>query len=99
MSYELRFDSKALQEWEALDQGVRSRYLKVLARRIQHPRVTADSLSGELTGCYKIRIDKSGHRLIYTIDETTQTLFVLSIGKRADKAAYRTAILRIMSSD
>jgi len=44
-------------------------------------------------------MDKSGHRLIYTVDETTQTLFVLSIGKRADKAAYRTAILRIMSSD
>jgi hypothetical protein len=54
LSYELRFDSKALQEWESLDQGVRSRYLKVLARRIQHPHVTADSLSGELTGCYKI---------------------------------------------
>ena len=99
MSYELRFDSKARKEWEELDHGVRTRCLKVLARRLQNPHVIADALSGDLAGCYKIKLGKSGHRLIYTVVESTQTLFVLSVGKRADKAAYRAAILRIFDSD
>jgi len=95
LTYELRFDAKALKEWQGLDYGVRTRCLKVLARRLEHPHVVADSLSGELAGCYKIRLGKSGHRLVYTVVETRQTLFVLSVGKRADKAAYRDAILRL----
>jgi mRNA interferase RelE/StbE len=56
-------------------------------------------LAGELAGCYKIKLGKSGHRLVYTVVESSQTLFVLSVGKRADKAAYRAAILRIFESD
>ena len=99
MSYELRFDLKARNEWEELDNGVRLRCLKVLARRLQNPHVIADALSGDLAGCYKIKLGKSGYRLIYTVVESTQTLFVLSVGKRADKAAYRAAILRILESD
>ena len=99
MSYELRFDTKALKEWERLDYGVRTRFLKVLTRRLEHPHVVADSLSGELAGSYKVKLGKSGHRLVYTVFESTQTLFVLSVGKRADKAAYRTAILRILDED
>jgi mRNA interferase RelE/StbE len=98
LSYELKFDAKALKEWQGLDYGVRTRCLKVLARRLEHPHVVTDSLSGELAGCYKIRLGKSGHRLVYTVVETRQTLFVLSVGKRADKAAYRAAILRIFDS-
>ena len=99
MSYELRFDLKARNEWEELDNGVRLRCSKVLARRLENPHVIADALSGDLAGCYKIKLGKSGHRLIYTVVESTQTLFVLSVGKRADKAAYRAAILRIFESD
>jgi mRNA interferase RelE/StbE len=99
LSYELKFDVKALEEWEGLDYGVRTRCLKVLARRLEHPHVLADSLSGELAGCYKIRLGKSGHRLVCTVIETRQTLFVLSVGRRADKAAYRAAILRILDED
>ena len=99
MSYELRFDSKARKEWEELDFGVRTRCLKVLARRLENPHVIADALSSDLAGCYKIKLGKSGHRLIYTVVESSQTLFVLSVGKRADMAAYRAAILRILDSD
>ncbi|MCF8553250.1 MAG: type II toxin-antitoxin system RelE/ParE family toxin [Candidatus Nanopelagicales bacterium] len=99
MSYKLKFDAKALKEWEALDHGIRSRCLKILARRLEHPHVISDSLSGELAGCYKVRLGKSGHRLVYLINESDQTLFILSIGKRADKAAYRAAILRILDSE
>ena len=99
MSYELRFDLKARNEWEELDNGVRLRCTKVIARRLENPHVIADALSGDLAGCYKIKLGKSGHRLIYTVVESTQTLFVLSVGKRADKAAYRAAILRILDSD
>ena len=96
MSYELRFVSKALKEWKELDNGIKSRCAKVLSRRLEHPQVIADALSGKLAGCYKIKLGESGYRLIYTIDESTQTLYVLSVGKRADKAAYRAAILRIL---
>ena len=99
MSYTLIFDAQALKEWQELDNGVRTRCLKVLARRLENPHVVADSLSGELAGCYKIRLGKSGHRLVYTVVESTQTLFLLSVGKRADKAAYQAAILRILDSE
>ena len=99
MSYTLRFDAQALKEWQELDNGVRLRCTKILARRLENPHAIADALSGELAGCYKIKLGKSGHRLIYTVVENTQTLFVLSVGKRADKAAYRAAIIRIFDSD
>ena len=99
MSYTLRFDAKALKELQEVDNGVRLRCTKVLARRLENPHVIADALSGDLAGCYKIKLGKSGHRLVYTVVESTQTLFVLSVGKRADKAAYRAAILRILESD
>ena len=99
MSYTLRFDAQALKEWQELDNGVRLRCTKILARRLERPRVIADALAGELAGCYKIKLGKSGHRLVYTVVESPQTLFVLSVGKRADKAAYRAAILRIFESD
>jgi len=99
LSYELRFDAKALKEWKGLDYGIRTRFLKVLTRRVENPYVIADALLGDLAGCYKIKLGKSGHRLIYTVVESTQTLFVLSVGKRADKAAYRAAILRILDPD
>lgn len=59
------------------------------------PRIPADRLSGPLSECYKMRIGKTGHRLVYHVIESELVIYVLAVGKREDKVAYQAAITRI----
>ena len=99
MIYTITFHNKALSEWNSLDKGVRTRLLKILEKRQTNPHVPSAALSAELSGCYVVRVSNTGHRAIYRVDEDEMVLKIVSVGKRADKAAYRAAILRILDSD
>ena len=99
MIYRITFHNKALSEWNSLDKGVRTRLTKTLEKRQENPHVPSAALSADLSGCYVVRASKTGHRAIYRVDEDEKSLKVVSVGKRADKAAYRAAILRIFDSD
>jgi mRNA interferase RelE/StbE len=93
--YSLEFHPGGLAEFRALDNSVRSVMVKRLEERLNGPQVIADRLSGPLSNCYKIRLGKTGHRLVYQVIEEEQILFVIAVGKRADKAVYRSATKRI----
>lgn len=54
-----------------------------------------NSLHRELAGCYKIKLLKQGYRLVYMVENGELVVLVLSVGKRADSAAYRTAAKRV----
>ena len=95
MVYQLDFDDDAKFEWEKLDPGVRTRLDKKLRKRLEAPRVTASRLAGILSDCYSIKDDKSSMRLIYKVDDEALTVLVLSVGKRANLAAYRKAEERL----
>ncbi len=95
MSYELEFHSAALREWQGLDNSVRVLLKKKLETRLKNPHVDSARLHGDLQHCYKIKNDKTGHRLVYQVIDDRIIVFVLSVDKRDDLKAYRLAAQRI----
>lgn len=89
--YTLRFQKAAEEEWFGLDKGIRERFLKVLERRLVEPRVPSAELRADLQGLYKIKLQKSGHRLVYEIKDDVYTVLVIAVGKHD---TYRTAAKR-----
>ncbi len=83
--------SSAQKSWRKLDKGVKAQFIKVLERRLDEPRILSAALSGELEGFYKIKLAKSGHRLVYWVIEEESVLLVVAVGKREDGKIYRQA--------
>lgn len=69
MSYELEFHPDALKEWNKLTKTIKEQFKKILERRLRNPHVPAAILRGELKHCYKIKLQKSGYRLIYQVKD------------------------------
>lgn len=90
--YTVRFHKGAEKEWLGLDKGVRDRFLKVLERRLVEPRVLSAELSADLKGLYKIKLQKSGHRLVYEVLDDVLIVLVVAVGKHD---IYRTAAERV----
>ena len=43
---------------------------------------------------YKIKLRSAGYRLVYEVDDTTITVFVISVGKRENALVYKKASQR-----
>lgn len=93
-TYELDFVPSAWREWKKLDPDLRRQLAKKLEERCRHPHVLGDRLSG-LPNCYKIKLRKSGYRLVYEVEQRHVTIMVISIGRRERKEAYRDAEARL----
>jgi mRNA interferase RelE/StbE len=93
-SYELRFIPEALKEWQKLDNSVRAPLAKRLGKRLENPRVENERLSSDLNQCFKLKDNKTGYRLVYTLSEEEHILTVLAVGRRADKAVYKVTRIR-----
>ena len=93
--YELKFDADALKEWEKLDGSIKKEFKSALVKRLDNPIVEKARLRGELNQCFKIKSMKTGYRLIYTVEKNVLIVTVIAIGKRADLAAYLSAIKRL----
>ena len=94
MSYNLEFKESALKEWGKLDRPIREQFKKKLSKRLENPKVEADKVRG-LVNTYKIKLRAVGLRLVYTVDDETNTLTVYAVGKRDKMTAYRKAKERI----
>ena len=94
MHFELRFEPDALKEWQALDKSVREPLKKKLAKRLQEPHVPNERLHHRLSNCYKVKNDKTGHRLIYRVIDEQVVVLVLAVGKRERLEAYLKAAQR-----
>ena len=94
MIYELEFDPRALKEWRKLDETVRHQFKKKLAEVLVNPEIPANRLS-DLPNCYKIKLRKLGYRLVYQVQQTRITVFVIASGKRERTEAYAIAKERI----
>jgi len=92
--FELRFEPDALKEWQALDKSVREPLKKKLAKRLQEPHVPNERLHHRLSNCYKVKNDKTGHRLIYRVIDEQVVVLVLAVGKRERLEAYLGAAQR-----
>ena len=94
MTYEIEFDKRALKEWGKLDSEVKNHFKKKLSKVLKNPKVEANKLR-ELPDCYKIKLRKSGHRLIYQVQDSRVVVFVVAIGKRDKSKAYKDASSRV----
>jgi mRNA interferase RelE/StbE len=95
VTYELEFHAAALKEWQNLDNSVRLFLKKKLEKRLENPRIDSARLYGDLQHCYKIKNDKTGHRLVYQVIDDQVIVYVISVDKRDDLMAYRLAAQRI----
>ena len=91
MTYELEFHPKALKAWKELDKAVQTRFKKKLAERLEIPNVPSARLRGDLNQFFKIKLSSTGHRLVYAILESENTVFVISVGLRDDSQVYEAA--------
>lgn len=94
MSYKLHFRHSALKEWEKLDGSIREQFKKKLKERLVMPHVPSAKLSG-LESAYKIKLRKSGYRLVYTVEEAIVTVTVVTVGRRDGGEVYDTAMARL----
>lgn len=90
MSYELDFDERALKEWKKLHPTLRDQFARKLKERLENPRVPGDALSGK-PDRYKIKLRKSGYRLVYRVEDDVLVVLVIAIGKREGGEVYDTA--------
>jgi mRNA interferase RelE/StbE len=95
MPFVLKFEEDALSEWNKLDKSVREPLKKKLTKRLENPHVPNERLSGSLKNCYKIKHNKTGHRLVYQVIDAEVIVLVLAIDKREDLQVYLSAATRI----
>ncbi len=96
--HKLRFMPEALEEWRNLDGSVQANLKKLLAKRLDNPRVPGGELHGPLTGCYTIRLRQQGVRLVYSLEDDHLLVTVIAVDKREDGVAYESAVARLSAA-
>lgn len=81
MTYRLGFVADAVKEWRKLPPDIKKQFQKVLARRLEEPRVEKHRLSN-MPDCYKIKLRSIGYRLVYKVVDDTVEIRVIGIGRR-----------------
>lgn len=95
--YRLLFVPPALAEWQALDGSVKEPLRALLRKRLDNPHVPGGRLYGPLSHCYKIKLNRQGYRLVYAVEDDALIVLVLSIDKREESAAYKSAVKRLLA--
>ncbi|SMN02621.1 StbE replicon stabilization toxin [uncultured Candidatus Thioglobus sp.] len=90
VSYKLKFLPSALKEWKKLASPIQKQFKKKLAERIVNPEVPASKLRG-IKNIYKIKLRSSGYRLIYEVNNSEITIYVVAVGKRERGIVYNKA--------
>ncbi len=84
MTYELAIHSLAEAEWARLDESVKRRFKRKLAKeRLQNPRVAKDALHG-VPDCFKIKITTPQFCLAYHVDDKSGLVTILAVSSRDD---------------
>ncbi|MCU4346099.1 type II toxin-antitoxin system RelE family toxin [Acinetobacter pittii] len=69
--------------------------LSRITKVIEQPHIPKNMLRGDLTGCYKIKLLKTGVRLVYQVKDDQVVILLITVGKRADSIVYDEAKKRI----
>ena len=89
-TFSLEFHIQALKEWKKLDGSIKAQFQKVLAKRLQDPRVPSAKLRGELQNAYKIKLRDIGYRLVYEVIDNRLVVAVVAIGEQQRSPLRRT---------
>lgn len=89
-TYSLEFLPSALKEWQKLGATVREQFRKKLEERLREPAIPSAQLRGA-PDLFKIKLRRSGYRLVYRVDDGRLVVVVISVGKRDKSKVYRVA--------
>ena len=94
--YRLQFVPSAWAEWQKLDGSVKEPLRKLLKKRLDNPHVPGGALHGALRGHYKIKLNKQGYRLVYSVQDNVLIVMVVAVDKREDSVVYQSATARVL---
>jgi mRNA interferase RelE/StbE len=81
MNYKLKFLPSALKEWRKLAPEIKEQFKRLLERRLENPHIKTAKISG-YKNHYKIKLRSIGYRLVYEVEETEITIYVICVGRR-----------------
>lgn len=100
MSWSLSFHDKAIDEFSALDHSQQMEVAKAIDKVMENPLPMQEGgygkpLGGKLAGCCKIKLKKSGIRVVYKIERLENEMRVIVIGLRHNSDVYKLAESRV----
>lgn len=97
IGYRIMLTRESLKEWNKLDHSIKVLFERKLKNIIHNPVIPKNKLHGNLSSCYKLKLNRIGYRLIYEVREKTVVLVVWAINKRDKSKAYKSASSRLRS--
>ena len=94
MSYKLKFLPSALKEWKKIAPPIQTQFKKKLQERLLKPRIPSGKLSG-FKDVYKIKLRSVGYRLVYEVNDSEITVYIIAVGKRERGLVYSNAEKRL----
>lgn len=95
MTYTIKVHDDFVEELASLPTTIKAQLRKKLDKIVENPHIPKNRLGGDLVGCYKIKLLKSGIRLVYQINDDEIYILLITVGKRADNEVYDTAKNRL----
>ena len=80
-TYQVEFNKTAKKEWDNLTPTIQNTLAKKIKTLTTNPRIQKNALSGA-KDCYKIKLAKSGFRLVYKVVNEELVIIVMGVGKR-----------------
>ena len=90
--YRVELVRAAEEDFAALDHALQILALKQLRKLENHPQASKPlgrRLGFDLFGYQSLHFGQKRYRIVYCVDETTATVIVMAIGKRAKFEVYR----------
>ena len=96
MNWKISFLDEAVDDFSALDHSKQIEVAKALDKVKENPLPLQEGgygkpLGGNLAGCCKIKLKKSGIRIIYKIERVEQEMIIVVIGFRHNFDVYKIA--------
>ena len=100
MIWHVRFSTFAEKDWKSFDRYHQKVIDKAIQKVMQNPtadgygKPLANLSGGHLHGLYKIKLKKSGIRIVYALIEVEGEMLIIIIGARANDEVYDIAAKR-----
>lgn len=94
--FDVEYSKRAIKVLKKLDARTVTLVYAAVERRRMEPHVESARLSGNLAGCYKIKLRALGLRVVYTVDADRLRIMVIAVGPRADGEVYREASIVLL---
>lgn len=91
MTYTIKRYDDFVKDLSKLDKAVKDQLRKKLEKIVENPHIPKNRLGGELSGLYKIKLQRAGICLVYAVNDDEIYILLLTVGKRADSEVYETA--------